>query len=78
MRRSGEHEAAASGREKAHRILDGLLDLLAGHAPAAGALRLRVDPKGHVHVGVSDVSFDAQVLVAERADGPRQPASGSA
>ena len=52
-------------RERAHQVLDRLLDLLAPHAPSSGVLRLRFDRDGRLHLETRDMVADLEHLVED-------------
>jgi len=56
-------------RARAHRALDRLLDLLAAHPPSSGALRIRVDTQGHVHLEWRDVVAELNGLLTREDHG---------
>jgi hypothetical protein len=56
-------------RARAHLALDRLLDLLAAHPPSSGALRIRVDRQGHLHLEWHDVVAELDGLLTRGGDG---------
>ncbi len=56
-------ELTRAERERAHRALDRLLDLLKAHPPSSGALRIRVDRQGRLHLEWRDVVAELDGLL---------------
>ena len=57
------NEVSPADRERAHRVLDRVLDLLATHALSGGVLRFDVDRQGRLHLKARDLVADVEVLL---------------
>lgn len=57
-----------AARARAHRALDRLFDLLLRHPPSSGALRIRIDRHGHVHLEWRDVVAEIDGLLTREGD----------
>ena len=68
---------AERDRERARHYLDRLLDLLAKHPPSSGALRIRFDRQGRLHLEWRDVVAELDGLLTHEPEQP-QPFSGRA
>jgi hypothetical protein len=55
-------------RERAHQVLDRMLEILARNAPSSGALRVRFDRAGELHLEPRDMTAHLE--------GPLTPKSG--
>ncbi len=55
-------------RARAHRALDRLMELLSAHPPSSGALRLRFDRQGHLHLEWRDVVAELDGLLTRNAE----------
>jgi hypothetical protein len=56
-------------RERARCALDRLLELLAAHPPSSGALRIRFDRQGHLHLEWRDVVAELDGLLTHDCEG---------
>jgi len=52
-------------RERAHKALDRLIDLLRRHPPSSGALRIRCDRHGRLHLEWRDVVAELGSLLTD-------------
>jgi hypothetical protein len=55
-------------RERAHRALDYLIELLKAHPPSSGALRIRFDRHGRLHLEWRDVVAELDGLLTREED----------
>ncbi len=66
---SKSQEVPKADRARAHHALDRLLDLLQTHPPSSGALRIRFDRGGHLHLEWRDVVAELGGALTQEEEG---------